>query len=95
LTGVAFLATLLTPWPAHGQRFCAPRADLLKAFAQQHQEKPVSMGLAATGGVIEVLASPDGATFTMIITLVNGWSCILANGEDWEQTIPKEAGHVS
>ncbi len=42
------------------------------------------MGLANNGGVIEVLSSGSGNTWTIIITMPNGVTCLLAAGEGWE-----------
>jgi hypothetical protein len=46
------------------------------------------MGLANNGGVIEVLRSPDSATFTIVITMPDGQSCMIAAGQSWE-TLPR------
>ena len=63
---------------------CGKRSDLLAKLLSQHSEVPVAIGLSNTGGVIEVLASPDGATFTIIMTQPGGVTCLLAAGEYWE-----------
>ena len=47
-------------------------------------EEPVAVGLATNGGVIEVLASPDGKTWTAIIAMPDGTSCLIAAGQGWE-----------
>jgi hypothetical protein len=31
-----------------------------------------------------VLTSDDGATWTIIVSMPNGMSCLLAAGEDWQ-----------
>ena len=42
------------------------------------------MGLANNGGVIEVLSSKAGNSWTIIITMPNGTACMIAAGENWE-----------
>ena len=42
------------------------------------------MGLANSGGVIEVLSSKTGESWTIIITMPDGNTCLIAAGENWE-----------
>ncbi|MGQ0662523.1 MAG: hypothetical protein ACT4P2_02845 [Pseudomonadota bacterium] len=81
---LAVAAGLVAALPADAQRSCAKRADLLKHLADRYQEVPVAIGLADNGGVLEVLTSADGTTFTVTITMPNGIACMLATGQHWE-----------
>jgi len=40
--------------------------------------------VAGNGGLIELLTASTGATWTLIITLPNGPTCLLAAGQDWQ-----------
>ena len=40
--------------------------------------------VANNGGLVELLTTQSGTTWTLIITLPNGMTCLLAAGEDWE-----------
>ena len=42
------------------------------------------MGLANNGGVIEILSSKTGNSWTIILTMPNGTTCMIAAGENWE-----------
>ena len=42
------------------------------------------MGLASNGGVLEVLSSTSGSTWTILVTMPNGVSCMIAAGEGLE-----------
>ena len=42
------------------------------------------MGLTNKGAVVEVLTNQNGTTWTIIITMPNGVSCMVAAGEGWE-----------
>lgn len=64
---------------------CATRAKVLNHLSANYSEAPVAIGLAENGGVIELLTSGQGSTWTIIITMPDGTSCMLAAGEDWEQ----------
>ena len=80
----AFLAGFLFGSEVHAaEPLCVQRKTALKSLEKTFSEEPVSMGLASNGSVIEVLASPSGS-FTIILTLPNGLSCVMASGENWE-----------
>ena len=64
---------------------CFPREKLLAQRLQDHGEVPVASGLPAGGGVLEVLASPSGMSWTMIVHVPEtGIACVVLNGEDWK-----------
>ena len=42
------------------------------------------MGLANNGGVIEILSSGAGKSWTIILTMPNGVTCMIAAGDSWE-----------
>ncbi len=72
------------------QNLCTERSEVLGHLATRYSEAPVAMGLANNGGVIEVLSSGKGTSWTIIITMPNGVSCMLAAGESWE-SLPVES----
>ena len=39
------------------------------------------MGVTSTGGLVEVLSTDDGDTWTIIVTDPRGQSCLLTHGE--------------
>ena len=63
---------------------CGRRATVLEYLSTKYSEKPVAMGIAANGGLIEVLTSKEGSTFTIIVTMPEGETCMVAAGEGWE-----------
>ena len=66
---------------------CIPRPNALTQLDAQFKERPVSIGLAATGAVVEVLTSETG-TWTILVTTPQGVSCVIAAGKFWED-LPK------
>lgn len=89
---VLLLAAALTmPAPAH----CAARADMMRALELARQEFPVARGLTAEGVLLEVFATRDGATWTALITLPSGESCIVGAGQFWEATPAISLGRPS
>ena len=67
------------------QASCAKRVDVLKHLSAKYTETPVALGLANNGGVLEVLSSKTGSSWTIIITMPNGPTCMVAAGENWEK----------
>jgi hypothetical protein len=63
---------------------CGPRADVVGELEQRYREAPVAVGLAGNGTLVEVLASPDGATWTILQTAPSGLACLVAAGESWQ-----------
>jgi len=66
------------------QSNCGQRNTVLGYLSAKYAEKPVAMGIAANGGLIEVLTSKEGSTFTIIVTMPEGETCMVAAGESWE-----------
>lgn len=87
-TGIAAavaLPVLYNSNEAEAQMVCSERDKFLKHLGgDQYKEAPVAMGLASNGSVLEVLASKEGDTWTIILTMPNGTSCVVASGEAWE-----------
>ena len=67
---------------------CAERSILLERLAERYAEQPAALGLDSSGGIIELLTHADGRTWTLMLTLPNGLSCLIAAGEYW-QNIPR------
>ena len=62
---------------------CNQRDDVLGHLAQKYQELPVAVGVTNRGGLVEVLSTGDGKTWTIIISSPNGEACLVAAGEGW------------
>ncbi len=96
---VALAMTLLaavafTTRPAAAQQDAVPRLQLLKVLGDRYAETPVSLGLASNGGVIEIFATADGSTWTLLLTMPNGLSRVVISGERWTP-LPHLVGEVS
>ena len=81
-------AALMGPLGAHAQtqsqtQLCGQRASVIGSLAQKYREVPVAVGVTSTGGIVEVLTTSDGATWSIIVSNPNGTSCLVAAGEGW------------
>jgi hypothetical protein len=63
---------------------CAPRAEVLAQLGERYAEALVGIGIASNGGLLELLANEGGATWSLILTMPDGQSCLIAAGEDWQ-----------
>ena len=79
LTPVMTLGSL----EAAAQSACSPRTDVVGHLAKKYGEAPVAIGVTNKGGLVEVLTSNDGNTWTIIVSQPNGTSCMVAAGEGW------------
>ncbi len=69
---------------AQQQPLCTERSEVLSQLSSQYAEAPVAMGIANNGGVLEILSSRSGGSWTIILTMPNGVACMIAAGENWE-----------
>ena len=65
---------------------------MLAHLAQKYGEAPVAIGVTSGGGLVEILTSGDGATWTIIVSGPNGTSCMVAAGEGWRTLKRKPVG---
>ncbi len=73
---------MFLPAAASAQQ-CAPHIDLLDRLVKKYGEAPVAIGVTNRGGLMEVLTTPDGSTWTIIVSMPNGMSCMMIAGEGW------------
>lgn len=80
---VAVLTYLALTREARGQGlFCAPRSILADQLARVHRERLAIQGQAEDGSVLEIYATEDGRTWTLV--RVGGQfnnACVLAAGQ--------------
>ncbi len=78
-----FVATASLPATAQQHR-CTKRPDIVRHLANKFAEAPVAIGLAGSGGIIEVLTSEESGSWTIIVTMPDGNSCVIAAGQNWQ-----------
>jgi hypothetical protein len=85
--GLAPAAMAQPPPEAIRAPACHSHADLAEMLNQKYTERPNAQGVQANGHLVEVFAANDGTSWTIVVTRPDGWSCIVAVGENWE-TLP-------
>lgn len=86
LIGISAVVPALAQTP----QACGPRKTVVEQLGREYAEVPVNRGITSEGALIELLASPSGS-WTLLISLPNGKSCLAAAGESWEQLDPQTA----
>ena len=62
---------------------CQSRDSLVELLDERFAEQPVAAGLESSGRLIELFVSADNDSWTMVMTLPAGTSCVMAVGEYW------------
>lgn len=83
VTALGAMMLVLLANDATAQTVCGERAELVSRLEKGYAESPRSLGLASNGTVFEVFTSAEG-TWSLLVTLPNGQSCLVAAGEAWE-----------
>lgn len=84
----AFGGPLGAQMPPSGMRMpCHSAAEIAKQLSSKYDEAPVAFGLQSNGNLLQVYASEDKGTWTVVSTTPAGMSCIVAAGKGWE-TLP-------
>lgn len=89
---VALTLMLVIVPAATAQQSCNTHDKLAQVLNGRFAEIPVAAGLESSGRLLQVFASSDGATWTMVATAPDGTSCVLAVGEAWQEAIKPQPG---
>lgn len=68
------------------QPYGLSRGEVVAQLDGGYTEAPVAGGITANGTILEVFASPDGRSWTIIVTRPDGMSSVVARGEGWSFT---------
>ena len=79
----AAVLTTVAATPAAAQSVCGERVEIVNALEAAHKERKAAAGLSGNGGVVELFTAING-TWTLLLTLPGGPTCMLGAGEAWE-----------
>ena len=82
--GALFLATTHAQAQSQPNRNCAPRDIVVERLAAKFGETRQSMGLGTNNQVIEVFASTETGSWTIVVSNPAGLSCVVAAGQAFE-----------
>ncbi|MBV1868438.1 MAG: hypothetical protein KUG69_11120 [Marinosulfonomonas sp.] len=88
LTAGLLFGMAATGPPAHAAS-CGDRETLIDRLETQFSEQLIAGGLQSVQSVVEVWASPETGTFTVLVTNTQGISCVLTTGNNWFHEEPQ------
>lgn len=91
----ALIATLTAAWPAAAQPPCGPHEQVLDWLAERYDEAPLAVGVGNNARLVELVVSPGGETWSLLIVRQDGIACLVAAGEAWRPLGPAPAGPES
>ena len=86
ITGAILLAL-----PSYASN-CASRTTVVERLESKYEETFSAGGLQSMRSgqtLVEVFASEEKGTFTILLTMPTGMTCIVAAGTDWHQVEPE------
>jgi hypothetical protein len=86
------LSMLLGANAALAAPLCARDEVVSKQLERGYGELPIARGLASDGKLLQVFASEDGLSWTVVLTRPDGVSCVAASGRHWQTVVGKALG---
>lgn len=68
----------------HAAPLCGTHEQITSTLATKYDEKPMHRGLTPQGTMVEVFTSHNG-TFTVVVTMPTGQSCLVSAGTHWQR----------
>jgi len=78
----AFVPFMLAPASLHSQIPCGHKGDM-REWLKPYNEVPFAEGISQDGEAVQFLVSPGG-TFSILSTRVDGISCLIIAGTDFQ-----------
>ena len=82
IAGAVFGMAAAAP-PASAQTPCTDLATMIRTLQDRHGETHQATGLQGSVQLMEMWASEETGTWTILITKPDGKSCIVAAGKSW------------
>lgn len=81
----AFYLATSTQAAAQSQRNVGSRAAVVERLASGYGETRQSVGIGANNAMVEVYASNETGSWTILVTMPTGMSCLVASGQSFEE----------
>lgn len=96
IAGCAVLCLFMALWTAgaFAQENCGPRKDIVKMIYGKYHEAIRGAGTINDKAVAEFFISEAG-TWTLLVTVPDGTTCIVAAGDGWDELPPPPKGNPS
>jgi len=78
-------AVLVSPVPVAAQSMCGARDAVVDMLGARYGETVRSVGLAGTNRIVEVFASDETGSWTIVVTNAAGVTCLVASGQHYAE----------
>lgn len=85
LTAASALLIVLSGTAQAQARNCGLREAVVQRLAERFGETRQSMGLGSNNDMVEVFASPETGSWTILVTQPTGVACLVASGQSFER----------
>ncbi|MEQ8814034.1 MAG: hypothetical protein RLO51_18805 [Thalassobaculum sp.] len=69
---------------AQSARVCLPQAtSLVDQLGREYGEVLTAAGVDAAGNLVQIYSSDDRGTWTIVVTVPGGPTCVVSSGEGW------------
>lgn len=86
--GLAGLLIAFSAQSAQAQSMCNNRDVFVDQLASKYKEEIAARGLQSSERLLEIFASKETGSFTVLLTRPDGISCVLATGTNWTEAGP-------
>jgi hypothetical protein len=84
-TAAALFVAMTTPAKALAALNCGPRDLVVQRLADGYGETRQSIGIGSNNAVVEVYASAETGSWTILVTTPAGVTCLVASGQAFEE----------
>lgn len=84
IAGALLLSAAAVPTSAGAQTVCGKRGDIIKQLEAKYGETRRTMGVQQGRGVVEMYASAETGSWTILVTDPRGMTCLMAAGEAFQ-----------
>lgn len=81
----ALTVTACAPSLAHAQSLCGTREAVVDMLGSRYGETVRSVGLAGGDRIVEVFASEETGSWTILVTNAAGVACLVASGQHYQR----------
>ena len=71
----------------HAMEQCGDRDQVIASLSSKYSESHVASGFQSSAGLMEIWASDDDGTWTILLTHPNGQTCVVASGTHWLESV--------
>ena len=94
LARIVAAALIVVPLTASAEatvRHCAERDTLGGFLERTYHEHRDALGVTPSGHLVELFVSDKGS-WTLVLSMANGISCIISSGQGWQDELAPESG---